>query len=65
VLCKNVKIGDLVWVNGIEGDSFGSGVGLVIYKKNINLEGAIMVDVYVLCNGKIFPHTNFLSLGER
>ena len=65
MLCKNVNVGDLVWVQVIKGGYSDSGIGLVICKKTVCLEGAIMIDVYVLCNGNIFPHTNFLSLGER
>jgi len=65
VLCENINVGDLVWVNGVKDDGSDSGCGLVVLKKSINLEGAVMVDIFVLCNGEIFPHTNFLKLGVK
>lgn len=66
MLCKKeINVGDLVFVKDSIANGYDSGYGLVVFKRVVNLDGAVMTDFYVLWNGKISSEVNLIKLGEQ
>ncbi len=57
------NVGDLVWIIGNELNGFVSGYGLVVERKVVKLDGACMVDVFVLHNGNVYRPLKVAGLG--